>query len=176
MADKDESSPPVTQIVVEDCEFPRGHGVVTFGSEATIVRDVIVRRCVVTGQNNLVRLKLRPDTPQVYENILFEDITLSGGAGRIFRVDPWMQLFDPEGREPQPSIVRNLTIRRVHGSYGTLGVFKGSPRDSLSGVVLEDIELTLTDTAFEVGDVRDVTTTRVTIDGQPWVFPRRATQ
>lgn len=174
LADKDESSPPVETILVEDCEFPRGHGVVTFGSEATIVRDVIVRRCTVTGQNNLVRLKLRPDTPQLYENILFEDITLSGGAGRIFRVDPWMQFFDPQGHEPPPSIVRHLTLRRVRGNYGTLGIFKGSAHDSLSDVVLEDIELTLADTAFDVGDVRDVTSSRVVVNGAPWVFPRSA--
>lgn len=175
-ADQDADSPPVEQIVVEDCVFPRGHGVVTFGSEATIVRDVVVRRCAVTGQNNLVRLKLRPDTPQLYENILFEDITLSGGAGRIFRVDPWLQFFDPQGLPPPPSIVRGLVVRRVRGSFGTLGVFKGSPHDTLAGIVLEDIELTLADTVFDVGEVRDVTTTRVVINGQPWVFPRSAGQ
>jgi len=173
-ADQDADSPPVEQIVVEECEFPRGHGVVTFGSEATIVRDVVVRRCTVSGQNNLVRLKLRPDTPQIYENILIEDITLSGGAGRLFRVDPWLQFFDPQGLPPPASVVRGLTVRRVRGSYGTLGVFKGSPHDTLERIVLEDIDLTLADTNFDVGSVGDVTTTRVTINGAPWVFPRSA--
>ena len=170
-ADQDADSPPVEQVVVEDCVFPRGHGVVTFGSEATVVRDVVVRRCTVSGPNNLVRLKLRPDTPQLYENILYEDITLSGDQGRLFRVDPWMQFFDPQGLPPPASIVRGLTLRRVRGSYGTLGVFKGSAHDTLEDIVLEDIDITLANTAFDVGVVRDVTTRDVVINSRPWTFP-----
>ncbi|MBN2164437.1 MAG: hypothetical protein JXR25_04670 [Pontiellaceae bacterium] len=46
---EDKSSPPVECVHVEDCMFHRGHGVVTCGSEATIVRDLLVENCTVEG-------------------------------------------------------------------------------------------------------------------------------
>ncbi|MEO6392488.1 MAG: glycosyl hydrolase family 28 protein, partial [Pyrinomonadaceae bacterium] len=72
----DRDSPPVEHIRVIDCIFERGHGVLTVGSEATIVRDVVVERIKVVGPIALVRLKLRPDTPQLYEDIHYRDSTL----------------------------------------------------------------------------------------------------
>src|SRR5215212_1488488 len=73
----DKDSPPVEHIRVEDCTFACGHGVVTLGSEATLVRDVVVENIKVTGPNNLVRLKLRPDTPPHYEDIHYRGVTLA---------------------------------------------------------------------------------------------------
>jgi len=87
MGDKD--SPPVEHIRVTGCTFERGHGVVTLGSEATVVRDVLVEKSRVIGPINLVRLKLRPDTPQHYEGIHYRDITLDSTAGTILQVQPW---------------------------------------------------------------------------------------
>ena len=40
---------------------------VTCGSEATIVRNVTVRNCRLGANVPMLRLKLRPDTPQLYE-------------------------------------------------------------------------------------------------------------
>ena len=47
MEDKD--SPAVEHIRVRNCTFKRGGGVLTCGSEATIVRDVIAEDCKITG-------------------------------------------------------------------------------------------------------------------------------
>lgn len=74
-------SPPVENIRIVDCLFERGHGVVTLGSEATIVRNVTVESIKVVGPISLVRLKLRPDTPQLYENIHYRNITLENSEG-----------------------------------------------------------------------------------------------
>lgn len=75
MADK--NSPPVENIRVIDCIFERGHGVLTLGSEGTIIRNVVIERAKVVGPIALMRLKLRPDTPQRYENIHYRDITVN---------------------------------------------------------------------------------------------------
>jgi len=171
LADRDPSSPPVEQILVEDCEFHGGHGVVTLGSEATTVRDVTVRNCTVKGDINLVRLKLRPDTPQRYENLTYEDIRLEGG-GRIFSVQPWRQFFDLKGHEPPTSLVRNLTLRNIRGSYGSMGAFKGNPLDTLTDVTLDNLELELANPELDAGEVGKVTVRNVTINGKPWRFPR----
>ena len=85
---KDEASPPVQNILIEDCNFPNGHGVMTCGSEATIVRNVVIRNCRIGAGVPVCRLKLRPDTPQLYENLVFENLTLTE-AQALFDVKPW---------------------------------------------------------------------------------------
>jgi polygalacturonase len=169
-ADQDADSPPVEDIVIEDCHFGAGHGVVTFGSEATIVRNVTVRNCVVTGQNNVVRLKLRPDTPQLYENLVYEGLRLEG-AGRLFDVKPWMQFHDPQGLPPPPSVVRNVTVRNITGAYGSLGTLQGNPDDTIAGVRLQDVDVRLTDEQFAVGDVTGLVFDNVRINGRPAAAP-----
>lgn len=167
LADRDESSPPVENILIEDCRFDRGHGVVTCGSEATLVRNVTVRRCEVNGQNNLVRLKLRPDTPQRYENLVFEDIRLAGN-GRIFDVNPWMQFFDLKGHPPPSRSVAGVTLRNLTGTYGTMGRIVGNAGDAISGLTLENIQLTLADDKFDRGPIADFKVVNVVLNGRPF--------
>ena len=167
----DESSPPVEDIVVEDCHFARGHGVVTLGSEATLVRNVQVRRCRVGPGNNLIRLKLRPDTPQRYENLIFEDIELTGEKGNIFEVRPWKQFLDLKGHEPPPSVVSNVVLRNIRGQYGSLGSLAGNDGDTIQNLVMEDIDLTLDTSVFRIGTPRNATARNVSINGRPWRFP-----
>lgn len=170
LADRDESSPPVENILVENCTFNGGHGVLTCGSEATLIRNVTVRDCVVTGRNNLLRLKLRPDTPQRYENILIENIRLTGD-GRIFDVNPWTQFFDLQGHPAPSRSVAGITLRNLTGSYGSMGRILGNPGDTLGGFTLENIQLTLADDRFERGPITGFTATNVVLNGRPLTFP-----
>ena len=82
---KDTDSPPVEHIRIRNCVYKRGGGVLTLGSEATIVRDVVVENCRITGNVRIATLKLRPDTPQHYEDITFRNITSEATASAIFR-------------------------------------------------------------------------------------------
>lgn len=59
LADQDGTSPPRENISVEDCEFGDGNGLITCGSEATLVRNVSVRHCTLSGRATLLTLKLR---------------------------------------------------------------------------------------------------------------------
>ncbi|MBB5353642.1 alpha-L-rhamnosidase [Haloferula luteola] len=171
LADQDAASPPVEDILVEDCEFARGHGVVTLGSEATLVRNVIVRRCKVGPGNQLIRLKLRPDTPQRYENLLYEDIELQGDRGSLFAVRPWTQFFDLQGHQPPPSLVRHLTLRNVRGSYGSFGQLIGNPGDTLESITLENIDITLKDPQLQCKNLKDATAKQVRINHADWTLP-----
>ncbi len=47
---------------MRDCVFNRGNAIMTLGGEATIVQDVIVENCRITGPVKVAVLKLRPDT------------------------------------------------------------------------------------------------------------------
>ncbi|MGC4072143.1 MAG: glycosyl hydrolase family 28 protein [Nibricoccus sp.] len=172
LALQDETSPPVENILIEDCEFGEGHGVLTCGSEATIVRNVTVRNCKISGENNVVRLKMRPDTPQLYENLTFENLTLDSDGGRLFDVKPWTQFFDLKGHPPQPSIAKNITVRNVTGRYGSLGILNPNSIDMVEGFTLENVNLTITEPKFEIGEVvKSLEAKNVTINGKPFEKP-----
>ncbi|MFL6332456.1 MAG: glycoside hydrolase family 28 protein [Pyrinomonadaceae bacterium] len=164
----DKDSPPVEHIRVIDCTFERGHGVVTLGSEATIVRDVLVEKSRVVGPINLVRLKLRPDTPQRYEDIHYRDITLDS-TGTILQVQPWTQFFDLKGQPPPKSVVRNVTLSNVRGSYGSFGTLQGNPgQTEISGITLENIDVQLKNEKLNAVDVKDLKVRKVTVNGKPY--------
>lgn len=177
---QDQDSPPVENIRIEECTFGLGHGVVTLGSEATIVRNVSVENCVVRNRtalrcNNVVRLKLRPDTPQIYEDIHCRNIRLEGNA-RLIAIKPWMQYFDLEGQVPPTSRVQNISIAQVSGSCTSLGAIQGHERSSINNIRLEDINLTVQDETFELGEVRDLACQNMIINGTRWKTPTSASE
>lgn len=165
-ADRDQDSPPVENILVEDTEIGDGNGLITCGSEATIVRNVIARRCTMSGHATLLTLKLRPDTPQHYENILIEDITLAG-TGRLLNVGPWRQFFDLQGQPPPSRQVNDITLRRVRGKYRALGRIEGNPGDVLRDITLEDFDVTVSDDRFAPDPVKNLVLRNVVVNGKP---------
>ena len=169
-ADQDASSPPVENILVEDCEIGDGGGLITCGSEATIVRHVTVRGCVMSGRATLLTLKLRPDTPQHYADITFDGIRLAG-AGRLLNVAPWTQFFDLRGRPAPARTVERITLRNITGSYRALGTLRGNPGDTLRDITLENIDVTLTEEKFTPGPVENLILKNVRVNGRPFVLP-----
>lgn len=166
MSDKD--SPPVEHIRVINCTFERGHGVVTLGSEATIVRDVSVEKSRVVGPINLVRLKLRPDTPQRYEDIHYRDITLDS-TGTILQVQPWRQFFDLKGQPPPNSVVRNVTLTNIKGTYGSFGTIQGNPgQTEIIDITLENVDVRLKNEELKTVDVKNLRFKKVTVNGKPF--------
>ena len=116
-----------------------------------------------------MRLKLRPDTPQRYEDIHYRDITLDSPTGSIFQVRPWSQFFDLKGQPPPKSLVRNVTLSNVKGTYGTLGVIEGNPGQTEFGAVtLENIDVRLKDEEFKVVGVKDLKVSKVSVNGKPF--------
>jgi alpha-L-rhamnosidase len=167
---EDRSSPPVENVVVEDCDFLSGHGMLTCGSEATVIRNVTVRRCRVGRAIPVVRLKLRPDTPQTYENLRFEDLMLED-AQALFDVKPWTQFFDLQGAEPPPSIVRNVSLRRISGTVQSLGELRGNPGDTIEDVTLDEVEVRATNDRLRVGEVGRLVFDGVVVNGRPVAAP-----
>jgi polygalacturonase len=171
LAGQDRDSPPVEDILVEDCEMGDGGGLITCGSEATIVRNVLVRRCVMSGRATVLTLKLRPDTPQHYENITLDGIRLAGD-GRLLNVAPWTQFFDLQGHPAPTRTVSHITLRNISGTYHTLGQLRGNPGDTLQDITLENVTVTLADEKFTLGAVENLGWQDVVVNGRP--FPRPA--
>lgn len=166
LADKDADSPPVENILVEECEFGDGNGMITCGSEATVVRNVTVRNCRITGGATALTLKLRPDTPQHYEKILIENIRLSGN-GRLLNVAPWKQFYDLKGHAPPTRRVNGITLRDISGKFGSLGTLGGNPGDRLEDITLENIDLKLAFAGFSPSKVENFVMRNVKVNGQP---------
>jgi alpha-L-rhamnosidase len=173
----DHDSPPVEHIRVENSTFERGGGIATLGSEATVVRDLVVENCTVHGRVPVVRLKLRPDTPQLYEDLHYRNITLAGNEddprGPIFEVRPWKQYFDLKGQPPPKSTVRNVTVNGIKGSFGSFGEIQGNPGQStLSGFTLKNIDVQLKDPKLTVDSGIDLNVENVRVNNQPFVLSR----
>jgi alpha-L-rhamnosidase len=164
LADRDQDSPPVENILVEDCEFGDGNGVITCGSEATVVRNVTVRNVTLVGRATLLTLKLRPDTPQHYEHILIDGVKLAG-RGRILNVAPWWQFFDLQGHQPPQRTVNDVTIRNVTGRYGAFGTLSGNPGDTIRDITLENFDVTLARGELQVESADAVTFKNVIVNG-----------
>jgi alpha-L-rhamnosidase len=171
LADQDKDSPPVENIVVEEVECGDGNGLITCGSEATAIRNVSVRNCRMTGRATVLTLKLRPDTPQHYENIILDGITLAG-SGRILNCAPWTQFFDLKGHPAPSREVNNITIRNVRGDYGSFGTLRGNPGDILRNITLENLDVKLsTDRGGDrlaVGTTENLAMKNVRVNGHPY--------
>lgn len=170
LADRDADSPPVENILVEEVEVGDGNGLITCGSEATKIRNVMVRNCVISGRATLLTLKLRPDTPQHYENITMDGIKLAG-TGRMLNVAPWTQFFDLKGHPAPTRQVNNITIRNVTGEFRTLGTLRGNPTDVIRDFTLENVELKLDDEQLLLGVVENLQLKNVVINGKPFQAP-----
>jgi alpha-L-rhamnosidase len=167
---EDKDSPPVERIRVRNCVFRRGHAMFTLGSEATVVRDVVVEHCRVQDVGAIAHLKLRPDTPQRYEDIAFRDLVLDSGKGEIVAIRPWSQYFDLQGEAPPHSFVRGLVLDGLRGRFGAFGIVAPNPgQTDIGGLVLRNINVQLTDERLQVKDAGKPVVENVVVNGKPWV-------
>ncbi|SDF65162.1 MULTISPECIES: glycoside hydrolase family 28 protein [unclassified Duganella] len=168
LALEDRSSPPVEHIRVRNCVFKRGHSVLTLGSEATIVRDVVIEDCEV-GDVRVAHLKLRSDTPQHYEDIHYRNIKLTGSSVSILDIIPWSQYKNLQGQKPPQSTVRNITFTAFSGSAGTLGNIAPNPgQTTMSDIQLKDFNVSLRDGQLRAAGVNNLKLDNVIVNGKPY--------
>lgn len=164
---EDKSSPPVERIRVRNCVYKRGGGVLTLGSEATIVRDVIVEDCRIIGHVRVTTLKLRPDTPQHYEDITFRNITSEDSAGAILSIQPWSQYANLQGAAPPQSVVRNVKLIGIKGRFASFGTIRPNPgQTEISNVLLKDFDVALQEDKLAASGVTDLKFEDVIVNGQ----------
>jgi alpha-L-rhamnosidase len=175
LADQDKDSPPVERIHIVDCTFAHGHGAVTLGSEACQVKGVLVEDCKVEDapeaaraahRNVLVRLKLRPDTPQRYEDVRFRNITVHY-QGDLISIEPWTQYFDLGGQKEPAQLVADVTVEHVTGSAGGFGRIAGPPKATVRNISLRDIALKLKNPKVTIERVEGLKIEDVTNNGAP---------
>ena len=156
----------VDDILVEDCTFgPALHGVLTMGSECIHANKITMRNCKVDVGCSILRLKMRPDTYQIYENITVENIT--GRCGCVIEMKPWKQYFTLEGSDEKPyGQIKNVLIKNVDVTCSSLGVIDGNPGDTVIDFVMENITLKAKKNKFRA-PYDGVTLRNVLINGAP---------
>jgi polygalacturonase len=163
--------PAVEHIRIENCTYYRGGGIVTLGSEATVVRDVVAENCTVKGKVNVLRLKLRPDTPQLYEDVHVRNITLEADGGQIINCAPWKQYFDLNGAPPPMATIRNITFDGIKGNGGAFGTLAGNPgQTSISDIRFENMDVQLESPNLVVEKGVKVVMTNVKVNGKSYEF------
>lgn len=139
-ADKDPNNGINKNILIEDCTFGYCHAALTCGSEGIHNRNILMRRSQINNAENLLRLKMRPDTPQLYEYVLVEDI--QGSAKNFIQIRPWTQFFDLEDREDIPlSYADNITMRNIDFECNRFFVVEKSEQYKLSNFSFEDLRI-----------------------------------
>lgn len=161
----------VEDILIENCNFGESHGTLTLGSECIHARNITLRNCKVDNNTPVLRLKMRPDTYQVYENILIENIT--GKCGTIISMAPWKQFFDMGGSAEKPfATVRNITMRNIKVQCKTFGEMEGNASDIVSAIFFNDIMATA-ETAILKTSYTDIKLDKVLVNGAPLVMQKK---
>jgi alpha-L-rhamnosidase len=170
LADQDKGSPPVEHIRISDCTFAHGGGVLTLGSEATDVRDVIAENCKIVGpeSNHVLTVKLRPDTPQHYSDIHVRNI-VDDAPGTMINLAPWTQYFDLAGHAPPSQLVENVSIVNVTGTTTAFGKIDGPAKAVVRDLTLKDIDLKVSKTDAAIKNVQGLKVDNVMLNGQPLV-------
>jgi polygalacturonase len=173
---EDKTSPPDEHIFIHDITIKRGPGILTCGSEATIVRDVRVEHCTISSSVGngltLLRLKLRPDTPEEYSDIHFNDITINGN-GSLIGVAPWTQYYTSPGG---PRSAHDISFTNIHGSASGLGTIVSNPGDTLERFSFSDIDLKVANAVPHFVGVKDMSFTNVKVNGNEFVLTPAMTQ
>jgi len=157
----------VEDILIENCTIGEAHATLTMGSECIHARNITMRNCKVENNCPILRMKMRGDTFQLYENITVENIT--GKCGAIIDLNPWKQFFDLAGSTAKPfGTIRNIKISNIKVEATKFGEMDGNPEDKVSGFLFKDLEVT-TKIPFLKNRYQDVKIENVMINGAPLV-------
>jgi len=155
----------VEDVLIEQCTFGESHGSLTMGSEAIHARNITMRNCKMENKTSVLRVKMRPDTYQIYENIRIEGIT--GNCGLLIALAPWTQFYDLGGRTDKPfGIVRNITFSNINVKCNRVGDIKGNPDDKVSDINFENITAIAAEATLKTNNYPNIKTNNVTVNGK----------
>ena len=166
----DKTIPPVDHIRISNCTFGLGNAALTVGSEATLVRDVVIEDCRLTGTNKncVLKLKLRPDTEEHYENIAARNITVDNPTAQLISIQPWTQFFDLQGKPAPNQLVTNVTMVNITGTLYDFGRVDGTEKSTVANLTFENLNLILENPAVVTRHVENLKFAGVRINGAPY--------
>lgn len=162
-ADSDPGNGSNERILVEDCVYGFCHGCLTCGSESVHNKNILVRRIKVLDGSNLLWLKLRPDTPQLYEYITVREV--EGKIENFLTVRPWTQFFDLKGRTDKPkSLAEHITVRDCDCDCDIYFNVSPDPENyELRDFTLANLTIRAKTNGFTAAAIQNLTTSNITI-------------
>ena len=161
----------VEDVLIENCSFGDSHGTLTMGSECIHARNITMRNCKVESKTSVLRIKMRPDTYQIYENITIDSIT--GKCGLLIALAPWTQFFDLKGSAEKPfGVVRNITISNIDMQCNRVGDIKGNPSDKVSDILLKNVTVKATAPTLKTNNYPNIKVKNVMVNGSPFVLTK----
>jgi alpha-L-rhamnosidase len=148
-----------------------GNSALTLGSEATLVRDVVIEDCKLapagTNVNCVLKLKLRTDTEQHYEDITARNITVDNTHAQMVSIEGWSQYFDLKGKPAPSQLATNITLENISGNLQKFGVVNGPKKSTVTGLTFRNINLTLKVPDVSVQGVNNLVMDNVNIKMAP---------
>ena len=155
---------PVDRVIIQNCHYGKVHGMLTLGSESLHDSNIIMRNCTSDNADRVLWLKMRPDTPQQYENVLVEGIT--GKTNSCLVIRPWTQFFKPLERKDMPrSYCKGITLRNIKMDCNNFFDVGASEKYDLSNFTFEDIDVKDKVNAFDKTLIVNTKIKNVTING-----------
>lgn len=162
-ANKDEKNGMNENILIENCEFGFCHSALTLGSEAIHNKNVIMRNIKIQEAERMLWLKLRGDTPQLYEYILLENI--QGQAVRFITAQPWNQFFDLKGEKEIPKThSKNVTLKNIELTCNTFFDVTSNENNSLENFYFENLKIKAKNTKIDKTQIKNFTLKNVIIN------------
>jgi len=164
-ADKDPNNGPNTNILIQNNTFGFCHSALTCGSESIHNRNIIMRDCKVEDVARLIHLKMRPDTPQLYEYITLERIT--GSGDNCIYIRPWTQFYDLKDREtPPPSVSENITFKYITMKVKSFTKIGMTENDHLKNFTFENMTIEAEDPQIETSVFEGLKMKNVVVNGE----------
>lgn len=164
-ADKDPDNGANYNIIIEDTAFGFCHSALTCGSESIHSYNIIFRNNTLNKAKKLLQLKMRPDTPQLYEHIVMENV--KGNAGSLLFVKPWTQFFNLKGEEGiKLSYAKNITLRNIDLDVNILFDVINSDQYKLSSFTFENMDVQAKKPDIHQAYIEDFTLKNVTVNGE----------
>ena len=124
-----------------------------------------MRNCIMDGASRVLRLKMRPDTPQTYEYVQLDGLT--GSADRFMYIKPWTQFFDLQGREEVPvSVGRQFKISNIDLQCRIFADLALTEHDALKNFTFRNLNITADDGKLEQGLFDGLTLENVKMNNQ----------
>lgn len=160
----------VEDILIENCTFGPSHATLTLGSECIHAKNITLRNCVVDNNCPILKLKMRGDTYQIYEDVLVENIT--GKCGSLIDLNPWKQFFDLGDSKEKPfGTIRNITMQHIKVEASKMGEMDGNPNDTVANFAFKNIDV-VAKTSFLKNKYEDVKIENVIVNQKPLVVKK----
>lgn len=151
------------RIIIEDSTYGFCHGCLTCGSESIHNKNIIMRRINVKEGKNLLWLKMRPDTKQIYEHIKISDV--KGKVTSFLNINPWVQFLNLDGNDILKSIASNITFQNIDMSCIIYFNVKESNKEyELANFTFNNLNINTIKNGFDLNIIKNTKINNVNIN------------